>query len=247
MRYGRYLRLEKNIAASDTGGVRERWAYGCRLLADGTATTPNGNLKNGVRAGLVAESAARGHKLSEREISRRLQCAKMYPTEAQLCQALAQYGAWSDLAEANFPPVELPEGTDPGEPFDPRDADEKLRDANAELERRKAQNPEQLALWDWSPRYSFQGDEHGPRSTLEQLYAACDVSERFTAGMAKYDADRRAYVDDMARECGGNLQASWFEGEKRLQARKTSLEALGVSDQESLDEILDDWYRRNRT
>ena len=56
MRYARYLRYEKNIAASDKGGILERWSYGPRLLEDDTATTPAGNLRHGVLAKLVGNA-----------------------------------------------------------------------------------------------------------------------------------------------------------------------------------------------
>lgn len=39
MRYTRYLRIEGHIAASDTGGIVERWRFGRRLL-EGRLDTP---------------------------------------------------------------------------------------------------------------------------------------------------------------------------------------------------------------
>jgi hypothetical protein len=76
----RYLQLERHIAASDTGGILERWRYGIRLLDDARRTTPAGNLRHGVLAELVAEARASGYPLSEREIQRRIQCARAYPS-----------------------------------------------------------------------------------------------------------------------------------------------------------------------
>jgi hypothetical protein len=219
-RYGRYLRLEKNIAASDTGGILERWRYGRRLLSDGKATTPAGNLRHGVLAALIADAKADGYKLSEREIQYRIQCAKAYPSEGQIRNAVADFRVWRDLAAAGFPPVEV---TDPGEPYDPRDADEKWRDFRNEQERRKAENPEQLAF---ELPQIFSHDTFGPRTQLADMVAACDVSEQMTANFVKYDAQRRAYVDELLTAAGGNDRMTWIEAE----ARRRGLDAIGVSD-----------------
>ena len=126
MRYARYLRYEKNIAASDTGGVLERWAFGRRLVEDDTATTPAGNLKHGVLAKLIGNAAASGYKIGEQEIQRRLRAGRTYATEAQIREALKDFANWDALARAGFPEVEMPADA---EPYDPRDADEKARDA----------------------------------------------------------------------------------------------------------------------
>lgn len=231
-RYGRYLRLEKNIAASDTGGILERWRYGRRLLSDGTATTPNGNLRNGVRERLIAEAAAGGYKISKSEIAYRLQCGRAYETEAQLSTAREQYSDWTSLREAGFPPVEMPADA---EPYDPREADEKWRDFRSEQERRKAENPEQLAF---ELPSMFSHDTYGPRTHLSDLIAACDESERMTANFVKRDNERRAYVDELLDAAGGNDQMTWIEAE----ARRLGLDAIGVSDWDSFAEIMDDFF-----
>jgi hypothetical protein len=151
----------------------ERWRFGRRLLMDDKATTPNGNLRHGVLARLIAEATASGYKLSEREIQRRLQCARTYLTEAQIRQLLADFGTWGDLHRANFPGVEMPPDA---EPYDPRDADEKWRDFRNEQERRAAESPAQGALFEL-PSY-FSHDTYGPRTKVRDLAAACDESER---------------------------------------------------------------------
>lgn len=232
-RYGRYLRLEKNIAASDTGGILERWRYGRRLLSDGKATTPAGNLRHGVLASLIADAKAEGYKISEREIRYRLECARAYQTEAEIGTASADFADWTALREAGFPPVEV---TDPGEPYDPRDADEKWRDFRAEEERRTAKNPEQLMFE--LPRF-FSHDTFGPRTHLSDLVAACDESERMTANFVKRDTERRAYVGELLDAADGNDRMTWIEAE----ARRLGLDAIGVSDWESFAEIMDDFFR----
>jgi hypothetical protein len=236
-RYGRYLRLEKNIAASDTGGILERWRYGRRLLSDGKATTPAGNLRHGVLAALIADAKSEGYELSEREIRYRLQCARTYETEPQIGKAIADFKTWFGLIEARFPQVDVPDTGDPYDPYDPRDADEKWRDFRAQQERRKAENPEQPSLPGFELPTFFSHDTYGPRTHLSDLIAACDESERFTANMAKRDTERRAYVGELLAAVDGDQRKTWYEAE----ARRLGLDNIGVSDWESFDEIMSDW------
>lgn len=231
-RYGRYLRLEKNIAASDTGGILERWRYGRRLLSDGKATTPAGNLRHGVLGDLITDAKSIGVSLSEREIRYRLECARAYETETEIGTARADFPDWTSLRTAGFPPVEV---TDPGELYDPRDADEKWRDFRSEQERRKAENPEQLTF---ELPSMFSHDTYGPRTHLADLVAACDESERMTANFVKRDNERRAYVGELLDAAGGNDQMTWIEAE----ARRLGLDAIGVSDWDSFAEIMDDFF-----
>jgi hypothetical protein len=238
-RYGRYLKLEKNIAASDTGGILERWRYGHLLLANDTH--PNGRLKHGVTEKRVAEAKAAGYTtLSEREIQYRLQCARAYDSEAKLRNAVAEFGSWRGLIDAGFPQVELPEGADPGDPYDPRTESERQSDARAEIERLKAEHAGQGTLFDWEPRFTFrfQGDEHGPRTPLGDLAPVLDSSERFTADMAKYDAERRAYYEELVKAVGGDLTKTWYEAEMR----RRGLDALGVTDMESFEQIKREFF-----
>lgn len=104
-----YLALEQRIAADEGRGVIHRWRYGRKLLE---AKAGRQQLPHGMSADLVAAAAKAGLKLSEREIRRRVQCAEAYASEAEVGQALADFGTWSALAEAGFPSVEVDE---PGE------------------------------------------------------------------------------------------------------------------------------------
>ena len=97
MKYAPYIKQEKYIAASDAGSIIERWRYGYTLLDDTNATTPQGNLRHGVLAGLIGRAAQRGYKISEREIRRRLECARAYKTEAEIGRAAADFEYWWHL------------------------------------------------------------------------------------------------------------------------------------------------------
>ena len=236
MRYSRYLKLEKNIAASDTGGILERWRYGRTLLTDPKRTHPNGRLKHGELAKLVTEAKAAAFDISDTEIQRRMQAARAYETEAEVSHAVRQFGTWHDLVAAGFPQVELPDGVDPGEPYDPHAADRKPP---------KAASQEPLTTSDgkrvpeFDPPVKFGGDEHGPRSTIEDLYAACKESEGYTERMAANDAKRRGYVDDLADAAGGDLTKTWYEAE----VLRRGLDAFGLSDLDSFDEIMVEFFR----
>jgi hypothetical protein len=211
MRYARYLRYEKNIAASDTGGILERWSCGRRLLEDDTATTPAGNLKHGVLAKLIGNADAAGYKIGEREIQRRIQAARTYPTEAQIRLAIDGFGSWSDLYNAGFPEVDLPANA---EPFDPRDADEKARDAARELARRSGQigDQDQLTLFDYFP-----DDRFNETSTLAELakYAAemAELTERYQ----RRDEERAAYLACLVAAVNGDMGATWEEAHAALE------------------------------
>jgi len=163
-----YQKRERSIAASDSGTIVERWAYGRELLADSKRTTPAGNLRHGSLAYLIGRAARAGCKVGEREIQRRLQAAKTYKTEAEIRQALTDFRTWGELLNAGFPPVDAPaeigraaadSDSGPGEP-----------------EEHPAGPGEQMSL--------FPEERFGRLATL--------------ADLAKYDAEQIQYTANMA-------------------------------------------------
>lgn len=249
MGYAQYTKLEKHIAASDTGSTMERWRYGCRLLKDPEKTTPTGHLKRGkgILAELIAAAARCGVKLSEREIQWRLKCARTYPTEALIRNAVSVYGTWHDLVAANFPSVELPPGVDPGEPYDPRSEREKswqgMRDSE---KRRKAERPGQPPLpgLDLEMPTIFSHDNHSFRTPVRNLLAEAEteaaVAENFSkmaADLSKVAAEKLAYATELAETAAGNLDMSWYEAE----ARRVGLKQLGLSSWEEFRQITSDF------
>lgn len=85
MKTTQYVKQEKAIAVADSGGIRARWLWGLRLLRDSDAMSSEKSLRHGVTEQLIAAAKSSGLKLSAREIQARLQCARAYPTEAQIC------------------------------------------------------------------------------------------------------------------------------------------------------------------
>lgn len=110
MKPGPYLKkLERQIAADERGSIVHRWEYGQALLAlkGGGRKLPDGLLD-----ALVKEAQKDGLVLSRQEIQRRIRCAEAYKSRADCVRAGRNYGSWSALRDAGFPPVE-PDGTDP--------------------------------------------------------------------------------------------------------------------------------------
>jgi hypothetical protein len=211
MKTTRYLRIERTIAASDTGGIIERWRFGQRLLADTTMTTPAGNLKHGVLAKLIADAAADDLKLTEQEVQRRMRCARTYPTEAQIRESAHGFKNWDALAREGFPPVEIPAGVE-ALPFDPRDEDEKRRDAARDLARRSQEDSGQLALFDYFPE-----DRFTELTTLAELAKYADEMAALTERYARKDRERAAYLASLAAAVDGDMSATWEQANAALE------------------------------
>ena len=79
-----------------------------------TRPAPNGAAL-GVTDQLIAAATARGFKLSEREVRYRLQCARTYPTEAEIGNVIADFDTWFDLIQAKFPTYKAPDGEPPAD------------------------------------------------------------------------------------------------------------------------------------
>lgn len=202
MKVAQYIKAEKAINAAEAGGIRSRWFYGLRLLRDPAVMSPGGGgLRHGVAAQLVAETTARGMRLSEREIRYRIQCARAYPTEAQIGNAVADFGAWRDLIAAGFPAYPAP----PNEPVaDHRTEEEKRRDAARRL---AEQIGEQGAL--------FPLDEFEPtESTVKDLQAYAEQMADLTERFAKRDRERGEYVAQLIAATGGDLSVLWQDAHR---------------------------------
>lgn len=211
--FAAYGRLEKAIAAADTGSIRQRWEYARRLLMDRTKTTEAGNLKNGVIDGLIAAARRQGiQNVNRREIQYRLQAGKTYPSEAHITHVGARYEHWTALREAGFPAVQLPLGTDT-EPFDPRTAEEKARDAGEAIDRAAQKAGGQLELFDYFNDAAF--DE---LSTIAELRKyAVDMYE-WTERQARRDRERLAYVNRLSAAVDGDESKTWIEAQAALDA-----------------------------
>lgn len=97
-----FLALEQKIATDERDGIVNRWKYGRELLA---VKGDRKQLPHGMTGTLIKAAARAGLKLSEREIQRRIRLAATYDSEAKVRRAATDFGPWTALHEAGFPPV----------------------------------------------------------------------------------------------------------------------------------------------
>lgn len=205
MKTARYGKIDKDIIAHDGGGIWERWRYGRLLLVDDTATTPAGNLQHGVLAQLITAAERHGIKVSEREIQRRVQCAKTYPTEAQIRHVVTDFETWHDVVNSGWPEYPAPEDE---RPYDPRSDAELTHDHN-----RTGRN-----LFDGEGnRKSTLFDSFEPASTtLAELARWTDEQEEITARFVAIGIERRRYLDALIKVVHGDMTATWAAAQAAL-------------------------------
>ena len=186
MRTAAYRKIEKAIAASDSGSIFERWRYGRLLLVDDTATTAGGSFKNGVLEKLT------GPKLSETELRTRKQCAQTYETEGQFSRGTAEFRTWTDLVSARFP--ESPKV--PGErPYDPR--------ATADLKRDHERHSGLPT--EFEQRSLFEYFEDKPDATLLDAERHADELTELAARMSTRCEERHLYLDELVKAVDGDM------------------------------------------
>jgi hypothetical protein len=205
MKIAQYTSQERAIAAADSGGIRQRWAYGLRLLNDKEKIARGGGLKHGVAEAIIAAAGKRGHILSEREIRYRLQCARTYPTEAQIGNAVADFGTWHDLIQARFPAIPAPEGEPPADWRTQAEKDHARARALADL------FGEQGSLF---PLGQFEPAE----VTLKELVTYADEQDELTERFAEHGRKRREYLAQLLDAAEGDESITWDEAQRRLDA-----------------------------
>jgi hypothetical protein len=194
-----YTQIERKIAKSETGSIRDRWQYGLRLLHDPEAIAKAGGLKNGVAEQLIKIAEHHGLKLSDREIRWRMQCARTYPTEGQFGNAITEYGTWSALIQAGFPSYPLDPKDD--KPADHRTPSERASDAaRAMLDVVGAQG----ALF---PLSRFEPAD----TTLKDLIGFKDEQDAITQSFIATGIRRAEYLDQLTKAVGNDLERTWLE------------------------------------
>lgn len=203
MKTSQYVRQEKAIASADSGGIRERWLWGLRLLRDPDAMSSPISLRHGVSEQLIEAAKAAGRKLSPSEIRRRLICARTYSTEAEIVRAMDDFGSWSDLAAANFPAYEVPDG----EPLaDHRTQAERDHDHARALVDLIGEQGSLFPLRDFEP----------VTTTLKDLQVYTEQQEQLTARFVEHGRKRRAYLNDLIAAANDDLSVTWREAHARL-------------------------------
>lgn len=203
MKTTQYVRQENAIAAADAGGIRERWMWGLRLLRDPEAFTPGSSqLKPGRADELVRAAKAAGRKLSEREIRRRLQCARTYRTESEFGRAMAEFSSWYDLSDANFPRFD---DADAEPPADHRTDAERRHD----LARAIAE-----AIGEQGTLFPLDRFEPAAATLKDLADYASDMAD-LTARFAARDKERASYLEQLVAAADGDLSATWAAAHER--------------------------------
>jgi hypothetical protein len=207
MKLTQYTAREGQIRTADSGGIRQRWLWGLRLLADQEKIAPAGGLKHGVADALVQAATKRGYKLSDREIRWRLQCARTYKTEAQIGNAVTDFETWHDLIQAGFPGYEAPAG-------------EPLADWRTESERTRDHNRAWLdasnGMDAMFPLSQFEPVETTLEDLENYMKDSLAIHESIVAGFEHTHAKRREYLDRLEAAVDGDLSATWQEAQDRL-------------------------------
>jgi hypothetical protein len=201
-------RLERKIAASDSGGILERWNYGVEVLK---AKAGKRKLPDGMLAGLVAAAGmkkdAKGNekpKISERDIRYRVQFAEVYPTEAHVRQIIAEWGLWSEIIAAGFPEVVVDETPSVGDVLD-----------DIEGGAGDPQEFEQPGLFpDLVKKIPL------PVSPLRNLVAYAEEMRGMTASYAKRDDERQAHLLELTIAAGGDLDVTYQDAMAMLRAKQ---------------------------
>lgn len=203
MKITQYVKQEKVIASADSGGIRQRWLWGLRLLRDPDAMSSAKSLRHGVTEQLIAAAKSGGLKLSAREIQARLQCARTYPTEAQIRRSTADFDHWSGLVQAGFPAYEAPEGEPPADHRNDAERDHDRARALADL------------IGDQGSLFPLRYFEP-TTTTLKELLDYTEQQEEMTARFAEHGRKRRTYLERLIAAAGNDLSMVWQDAFNRL-------------------------------
>jgi len=200
MKTTQYTSIENKIANGDTNSIRDRWLYGLRLLRDPQATTDSGaSLRHGVTEKLIAAAAKRGIKLHEREIQRRIKCARTYPTEAQIRHAVSDFATWHDLVDAGFPTY-------------PVSADEPSADSRTPAER---QRDAARRMLDATELTLFPLDKLEPtEATVEDLETYAKEQDEITERFADAGRRRWEYINRLKTAVDGDCTTTWEDAHR---------------------------------
>lgn len=200
-----YRRLQRAIARDDKHSIEARWLYGRAVLGDSRKMAASGkSLRHGAVEALIADAAAVGSKLTEREIQYRIRCARTYRTITEIRTACSDFESWSDLREAGFPPVES-----------------NAPDPEAELDRLEAtdrQEHEQLSM--------FPDIVRGvplARATMRDVEAYAAEMRAMTASFARRDEERAEHLAACRAVVGDDPDVLYVTAVAALRERTSSL------------------------
>jgi hypothetical protein len=199
-----FLKLERDIAKDEHGGVMHRGRYGDEILKKRAGRQ---RLPKGLLTDIVIDALRAGYTISEREIQRRVRFAEVYPTDAHRRQALALMGSWSAIAEAGFPSVELDETDEEVDEIEDLAVPEPPEGFTAD------------PLFDipgFKPVLRINGRKRDLADvTVRDAIAYRDMCEDMHANFGRTVAQIKASVELMVAGAAGNLDANAVEAWRR--------------------------------
>ncbi|MGH2899817.1 MAG: hypothetical protein ACRDMZ_14180 [Solirubrobacteraceae bacterium] len=202
-----YRRLQRAIVRDDRRGIEARWLYGRALIADPRKMSAAGkSLRDGAIETLIADARAIGSSLSRREIQYRIQCARAYPTVAQLRTAACAFEDWTALREAGFPA--LGPSTQVPDPEAELDA----------LEATDSQEHEQLSM--------FPDIVRGvplTQATMRDVEAYAAEMRAMTASFARRDEERAEHLAKLRAVVGDDPAVLYVDAVAALREQTASL------------------------
>lgn len=199
-----YKSLQKAIARDDKHSIESRWEYGRAVLADPKKMAPSGkSLRHGATEALIADAKAVGSHLTDREIQRRIQCARAYKSINEIRHAVSDFDTWHDLVDAGFPLVHVDEPEPVG------DIPEQTESERDEFE--------QLGLFP-----AMVKNVSIETASVATIVAYTDDMTRMTQSYATTDAKRRAHVAEIVAICDGDLSIRYVDALDMLARAKAS-------------------------
>lgn len=199
-----YKSLQRAIARDDKHSIESRWEYGRAILADPKKMAASGkSLRHGATEALIADAQAVGSALTEREIQRRIQCARTYKTINEIRHAVSDFDTWHDLVQAGFPSVYV-DDIAPTEEMPEQGEDER-------------DEFEQLGLFP-----AMVKNVSIETASVAQIVAYTDDMTRMTQSYASTDAKRRAHVAEIVAVCDGDLSIRYVDALDMLARAKAS-------------------------
>jgi hypothetical protein len=183
-----YKTLQRAIARDDKHSIVSRWEFGHAILADPKMMAASGkSLRHGAMEALIATAKAVETTLTEREVQRRIQCARTYKSINEIRRAAADFADWRDLADAGFPVTFVDEVPSPDSVLDG-------------IEATDPQEFEQLGLF--PPMVKSVPLE---QASLRVLVSYAEDMRNMTASYARRDDERARHLSDLCAAVGGDL------------------------------------------
>jgi len=134
----------------------------------------------------------------------------MYKTDTEIQQASVEFGTWSGLIQAGFPPYEAP---DDEPPADHRTDAERDHDRARALTELIGEQGSLFPLRDFEP----------VTTTLKELQDYAEQQEELTARFVEHGRKRRVYLESLIEAADNDLSMTWQRAHERAFGREREL------------------------